>query len=120
MWSRIPRTPAITIISSCTLSISLRARKSSAGQRRLATGFSAFTELNHPGLLLANGTIYVAFGSVGDFPTWHGFVMAYDASTLQQVAVYNSTPQNNAEGGAGIWRTGNGLVADSKEEISMR
>ena len=82
-----------------------------------ATGFAAFTELNHPGLLLVNGTIYLGFGSVGDFPTWHGYVMAYDATTLQQVAVFNSTPQSNSVGGAGIWQTGNGLVADASGNI---
>jgi hypothetical protein len=82
-----------------------------------ASGFTAFTQLNRPGLLLANGMVYVAFGSEGDFPTWHGWVMAYDASTLQQVAVYCSTPQHNDVGGAGIWETGNGLVADSNGDI---
>jgi hypothetical protein len=82
-----------------------------------ATGFTPFLELNRPGLLLANGTIYLGFGSVGDFSTWHGWVMAYDATTLHQVAVFNSTPQNNSEGGAGIWHTGNGLVADGSGNI---
>jgi hypothetical protein len=82
-----------------------------------APGFNPFTQLNRPGLLLTNGTIYLAFGAVGDFPTWHGWVMAYDASTLQQAAVFNSTPQNNAVGGAGIWQTGNGLVADAGGNI---
>jgi hypothetical protein len=43
--------------------------------------------------------------------------MAYGASTLQQVAVYNSTPQNNLEGGAAIWQTGNGIVTDSNGDI---
>jgi hypothetical protein len=82
-----------------------------------ATGLTPLTQLNRPGLLLANSMVYLAFGSVGDFPTWHGWVMAYDAATLQQVGIYNSTPQNNAEGGAGIWQTGNGLVADSNGDI---
>src|ERR1035438_2313893 len=82
-----------------------------------ATGLTQLTELCRPGLLLVNGTVYLAMGSVGDFPTWHGFVMGYNASTLQQVAVYNSTPQNNSEGGAGIWQTGNGLVTDASGNI---
>ena len=59
----------------------------------------------------------MGFGSVGDFPTWHGFVMGYNASTLQQVAAYNSTPQANDVGGAGIWQTGNGLVADASGDV---
>ena len=82
-----------------------------------ASEFTPFTELCRPGLLLVNGTVYMGFGSVGDFPTWHGFVMGYDASTLQQVAVYNSTPENNDVGGAGIWQSGNGLVADASGNI---
>jgi len=89
-----------------------------AGPSEITTsGMRQLTELNRPGLLLANGMVYLAMGSVGDFPTWHGYVMAYDASTLQQVAVYNSTPQNNSEGGAGIWHSGNGLVADSNGDV---
>ena len=82
-----------------------------------ANGFTQLTELCRPGLLLVNGTVYMGFGSVGDFSTWHGFVMAYDASTLQQLAVYNSTSQHNDVGGAGIWQTGNGLVSDANGDI---
>ena len=82
-----------------------------------ANEFTPFTQLSRPGLLLVNGTVYMGFGSVGDFPTWHGFVMGYDASTLQQAAVYNSTPENNDVGGAGIWQSGNGLVADASGNI---
>jgi hypothetical protein len=82
-----------------------------------ASGFTPLTELNRPGLLLVNGMVYLGFGSVGDISTWHGFVMAYDATTLQQVAVYNSTPQQNYLGGAGIWQTGNGLIADASGDI---
>ena len=82
-----------------------------------ANGFTQLTELCRPGLLLVNGTVYMGFGSVGDFSTWHGFVMAYNATTLQQLAVYNSTPQHNDVGGAGIWQTGNGLVSDANGDI---
>src|SRR5579862_2225234 len=81
------------------------------------SGIRQLTEMCRPGLLLANGMVYLAMGSVGDFPSWHGYVMAYDASTLQQVAVYNSTPQNNGQGGAGVWQSGNGLVADSNGDV---
>jgi hypothetical protein len=82
-----------------------------------ASGFGPFYQLCRPGLLLVNGTVYMGFGSEGDFPSWHGWVMAYDAATLQQLAVYNSTPQNNSEGGAGIWQSGNGLVSDANGDI---
>ena len=82
-----------------------------------ASGLNQLTQLSRPGLLLANGNVYLGMGSVGDFPTWHGYVMAYNATTLQQVAVYNSTPGSNTEGGAGIWMTGNGLVADASGDV---
>jgi outer membrane protein assembly factor BamB len=82
-----------------------------------ATGLRQLTEMCRPGLLLANGMVYLAMGSVGDFPSWHGYVMAYDAGSLQQVAVYNSTPQHNNVGGAGIWQAGNGLVADANGDV---
>jgi hypothetical protein len=82
-----------------------------------ASGLTQLTELSRPGLLLANGNVYLGMGSVGDFPTWHGYVMGYNATTLQQVAVYNSTPANNDIGGAGIWQAGNGLVSDANGDI---
>ena len=73
-------------------------------------GFNPLYHLNRPGLLLLNGMVYVAFGSVGDINQWHGWVMAYNASTLQQTAVFNSTPGGN---GGSIWASGQGLAADA-------
>ncbi len=67
--------------------------------------FSPGTSIQRPGLLLANGRIYIGWSGVN-----HGWVMAYDAKTLQQVAAFLPTP--NSLGG-GVWATGNGLVADS-------
>ncbi len=77
-----------------------------------ATGFVPLNENNRPGLLLLNGVIYIGFGSVGDFKSWHGFVFGYDATTLAQVGFYNDTPGSGANGG-GIWGGQQGLVADA-------
>ena len=93
------------------------AEKFSGPAEITASGLNQLTELCRPGMLLANGNVYMGFGSVGDFPTWHGYVMAYSASTLQQVAVFNSTSQDNSEGGAGFWQSGNGLVADAGGDV---
>jgi len=79
-----------------------------------APNFDPFEHLNRPGLLLANGNIYLAFGSVGDYGTWHGWVMAYNASTLQQVAWFETSPNGY---GSGIWHTGNGLISDASGNI---
>jgi hypothetical protein len=61
-------------------------------------------------LLLQNGVVYVAFASNCDSGPYHGWVIAYDARTLAQRAVFNSTP-NGAEGG--IWQSGNGPAASA-------
>ncbi|HKV38445.1 MAG TPA: pyrrolo-quinoline quinone [Blastocatellia bacterium] len=72
--------------------------------------FDAARQLNRPALLLSRGIVYLAFGSHGDHPPYHGWVLGYDASTLKQVAVFNTTP--NGSRGA-IWQGGQGLAADA-------
>jgi uncharacterized protein (TIGR03437 family) len=77
--------------------------------------FNAGQHLQRPGLLLLNGTVYVAFGSHGDEAPWHGWLIGYDASTLQQTSVFN-TSANNAAGDS-IWQGGRGIAADSAGNI---
>ena len=67
-------------------------------------------ENNRAALLLLNGYLYVAFAAHGDNGPWHGWVLAYNASTLQQTSVWCATPSGL---GSGIWLSGNGLSADS-------
>ncbi len=66
------------------------------------------------GLLLLNGTIYLAWTSHCDIGAYTGWVMAYSESTLQQTAILNLTP--NGSDGA-IWMSGNGLAADASGNI---
>lgn len=75
-----------------------------------------FKHNNRPGLLLANGTIYMAFASHEDYNPYHGWVLAYSASTLQQTAVFNVTP-NGSQGG--IWQAGQGLTADASGNVYL-
>jgi hypothetical protein len=72
--------------------------------------FNALRENQRAALLLSNGVIYIGFGSHCDSPPYHGWVLAYDAGTLQQKGAYNTT--SNAEKG-GIWQAGGGIAADS-------
>jgi hypothetical protein len=67
-----------------------------------------------PALLLANGMIYVAFASNCDLGKYHGWLLAYDALTLAQRAVFNATPNGSA---GGIWQSGNGPAATSVGKI---
>ena len=66
------------------------------------------------GLLLLNGTIYLAWTSHCDIQPYTGWIMAYDAVSLHQVSVINLTP-NGSEGS--IWMSGAGLAADSGNNI---
>ncbi|HVX63177.1 MAG TPA: LamG-like jellyroll fold domain-containing protein, partial [Pirellulales bacterium] len=77
--------------------------------------FNPLYQNQHSGLLLSNGVVYIAFSSHGDdFPDWHGWVFGYDATTLQQVMVYNDSPNGN---GGGIWMGADGLASDSTGDI---
>jgi hypothetical protein len=66
-------------------------------------------ENNRPGLLLQNGIVYVGFGAHGDNGPWHGWILAYNATTLAQTSAYCPSPNGT---GSGIWMSGAGLAAD--------
>lgn len=72
--------------------------------------------LQRAALLEANGNIYIG---IGGCPT--GWLLAYSASTLAQVAVWNASPNLAGEGtyasAGGVWMSGGGPVADSSGNI---
>ncbi len=72
--------------------------------------------LQRAALLLANGNVYIGFGGCHS-----GWLLAYKASTLAQVGVFNASPNLNGEGGfasaGGIWMGGAGPVADSDGNV---
>ena len=76
--------------------------------------FDGLRENQRPGLLLSNGIVYLGFGSHGDNGNWHGWILGYNATSLQQVMAYNATPNGN---GAGIWQSGGGLATDANGNI---
>ncbi len=72
--------------------------------------FSPLWELNRAGLALFNGYLYMAFGAHGDNGPYHGWVMAYNAATLQQTSAVCFSPNGS---GNGIWISGAGLPIDT-------
>jgi len=62
------------------------------------------------GLTLVNGVVYMTFSSHCDWGPYHGWVLGYDAGTLQQRVVYNVTPDGYA---GGMWESGAGMAADA-------
>jgi hypothetical protein len=87
---------------------------SGAGSSGGTLAFNPTFHLQRPGLLLMNGVLYLGFGSVGDIGTFHGWIFAYNATTLQQEAILCTTP-NGSDGG--LWATGQGLVGDSSGNV---
>ena len=71
-------------------------------------------EFNRAALLLSRGVVFVAFASHADALPSHGWVLGYDAATLSQVAVFNTTP----DGILGtIWMSGGGPAADQAGNV---
>lgn len=76
--------------------------------------FDSTRTCQRPGLLLSNGVVYLAYGANGCDNT-HGWVFAYNATTLAQVGIFNSSP--NQTRGAGIWQAGAGLAGDQNGNV---
>lgn len=76
----------------------------------VTTTFKDLYQMNRPGLLLANGQIFIAWGSNGNNAPSQGWVMSYDASTLQPTGAVTVEPGKNL---ASIWQKGAGIGADS-------
>ena len=76
----------------------------------VTTTFKDFYQMNRPALLLANGNIFIAWGSnSNNHIPCQGWVMSYSASTLQPVAAITLEPGKNL---ASIWQKGAGIAAD--------
>lgn len=82
---------------------------SGAGSNNGTVSFDALQENQRAGLLMQNGVIYIAWAAHCDIDPYHGWIMAYDAQTLAQLGVWNSTP-NGTRGG--VWQGGSGLAGD--------
>ncbi|MFL6436210.1 MAG: alkaline phosphatase family protein [Terriglobales bacterium] len=75
--------------------------------------FDPSIQNQRPALLLANGNVYIGWGAYGDNGPYHGWVMAYNAATLEQIAVYCTTPTGSA---GSNWMLG-ALTADADGSV---
>jgi len=71
--------------------------------------FNAKRQNQRPALQLDGNWILVAWASHGDQGAYHGWVVAFNKTTLQPVAWFNDTPNG---GGAGIWQSGDPVAYD--------
>src|ERR1035441_9798217 len=92
--------------------IVIRASYQFAGQNNI---FQDAMQVNRPALLLENGYLYIAFGSNGcRNDKEQGWVVAYDAATLQPAGAFDVEPGESA---AAIWQRGGGLSSDSEGNV---
>jgi hypothetical protein len=80
--------------------------------------FNSQLHHNRSGLAEAGGKIYVAFAAHEDATPYHGWVIAYKTTNVQQqMAVFNTTPNgiNGADGG--IWAGGAAPAVDAGGDL---
>jgi len=76
--------------------------------------FNPQTENPRASLLLANGMVYMTWGSSCDVGPYHGWAMAYDAHSLKQKAIFNASPDADD---SGFWASDTGPAADSQGNV---
>lgn len=79
-----------------------------------APEFNPLMQNQRDDLALANGQIYIGYSSHCDKEPYHGFLFAYDARSLRQTAVFNTTP--TGEEGS-IWQSGQAPAVDVRGNI---
>src|SRR6266550_4389040 len=77
-------------------------------------GFDSQRANQRQALTLVNGVVYVSFSSHCDWGPYHGWILGYDAATLQSRVVYNDTPNGYA---GGMWESGMGMAADAQGNL---
>ena len=88
------------------------------GSQNGMVSFASQLEHQRSGLALSAGTVTVVFSAHEDARPYHGWVISYKASNVQQqVAVFNTTPNglNGADGG--IWGGGGAPAIDSGGDL---
>ena len=77
-----------------------------AGSVNNVLNYDAKYSNQRPALLLYNNIVYIASASHCDWGPYHGWVLGYDATSLNFKYTYNTTPNGWA---GGIWMAGQGI-----------
>jgi hypothetical protein len=76
--------------------------------------FNALLQNQRPSLLLADGQVFVSWGSHCDIGNFHGWLMSFNEASLTASGVYIDTP-NEHQGG--FWGSGSGPAVDAAGSI---
>lgn len=85
-----------------------------AGGNRVV--FQALRQNQRAALLLSDGIVSIAFSSHCTIAPYQGWVLAYDARTLDAVGAFNVAPDHR-DGKGGIWHSGGGPAADAAGNV---
>ncbi len=83
--------------------------------------------LQRAALTLAGGKLYVCYSGFADTDPYHGWLMGFDAVTLQQLTncIFVTTPNSTTAsfganaGEGGIWMSGGGLCVDANTNLYL-
>ncbi len=78
--------------------------------------FSPVLNNQRSALLLANGQVYIAWASNCDIGAYEGWVMSFDAGTLQPSGAWTPSPAGIL---GGIWMGGSGPAADENGDVYL-
>lgn len=76
--------------------------------------FDAQRQNQRQALSLVKGVVYATYASHCDWGPYHGWILGYDATTLEQQVVYNTTPEGRD---GGVWESGMGMAADAAGDL---
>ncbi|MEV5969402.1 choice-of-anchor D domain-containing protein [Streptomyces sp. NPDC051921] len=79
--------------------------------------FNSYTAAQRPGLLLMGGSVYAGFASYCDRGPYVGYVLGVNTSTRKTTLW--AAEDSSANGMAGIWMSGGGLVSDGPGRIFL-
>jgi hypothetical protein len=79
-----------------------------------APDFNPLMQNQRPALLLSSGMVYAGYSSHCDREPYHGFLIGYDAKSLHQTGVLNTSPIGS---GASIWQSGQAPAVDAEGNI---
>jgi hypothetical protein len=81
-----------------------------------APDFNPLMQNQRTALMLDHGNVYIGYSSHCDKQPYHGFLLSYNAATLQQVGVLNTSPGGE---GASIWQSGQAPAIEPNGDIVL-
>jgi len=96
--------------------VDIEASVPGTGDGNTTVTFKPFLYKQRAGLLLLKGVVYTAWTSHCDAGNYHGWLIGYNAATLQRVSVYTSTPNWYA---GSFWQGGAAPAADENGNIYL-